>query len=209
MRDENLQSVEQCRDGYRKLLKYLLIGTLTAAGLAVILVLQLLARGEPDYYATTTTGRVVPVHSLSEPIVTSNYILQWASLATRDILNLHFDSYQSELQQSSGYFTAAGWNSFKKALNVSGMLKTIEQSKLDASAVVNGDPVVLDREVMHGRYTWCIQLPVLVTYTSASENRQARFIVTMNVERISTLNNNKGIAISDISAKRLFVGESS
>lgn len=209
MQDENLQSVEQCRDGYRKLLKYLLVGSMTAVGLAIVLVLQLLARSEPKYYATTTTGRVIPVHSLSEPIVTTNYILEWASLATRNVLNLHFDSYQDELQQSSGFFTQAGWQSFNSALNASGMIQTITQDKLDASAVVNGDPVILDREVIHGRYTWCIQLPILVTYTSASESQQAKFIVTMNVERISTLDNNKGIAISDIEVKRLYVGEAS
>lgn len=194
------------RDQYRQLLKYLLGLSVVAAGLATFLVVQLVSRGEPAYYATTTTGDVVQLNSLSEPIVTSNYILQWSSLATRAILNLHFSSYQDDLQQASGYFTKNGWSSFQDALDKSGMLQTITQNKLDASAIVSGEPVILDKEISHGSYVWRVQLPVLVTYTSASQNQQAQFIVTMDVSRVPVVTLETGIAITNFSARRIYVG---
>lgn len=194
------------RDNYRKLLRYLLGLSVSAAILAALLVAQLMLRGEPAYYASTTTGQIVSLNSLSEPIVTSDYIVQWASLATRSILNLHFVSYQNDLQQASGYFTKDGWDTFQQALQKSGMLDTIVSDKLDASAIVNGTPVILDREVIHGSYTWRIQLPVLVTYTSASNNQQANFMVTMNVARVPVESLATGIAITNINAERIYLG---
>lgn len=202
----DLAKGDMYRDNYRKLLRYLLGLAVIAAILSALLVVELVSRGDPAYYATTTTGRIVTLNSLSEPIVTSDYILQWASLATRSILNLHFDNYQNDLQQASGYFNPAGWASFQAALKQSGMLDTIINDKLDASAIVNGSPVILDREVIRGNYTWRIQLPVLVTYTSASNNQQANFLVTMNVQRVPVESLATGIAISDISAQRLYLG---
>jgi len=202
----DLAQGDKYRDNYRKLLRYLLGLSVIAAVLSALLVVELMSRGEPAYYATTTTGRIVSLNSLSEPIVTSDYITQWASLATRSILNLHFDNYQNDLQQASGYFTPNGWASFQDALKKSGMLDTITGDKLDASAIVNGSPVILDREVLHGNYTWRIQLPVLVTYTSASASQQANFMVTMNVERVPVETLATGIAISDISAQRIYLG---
>jgi len=49
-------------------------------------------------------------------------------------------------------------------------------------------------------------LPVLVTYTSASASQQANFMVTMNVERVPVETLATGIAISDISAQRIYLG---
>ncbi len=204
--EHDLKRSDADRDRYRALLKYLTIAGLIAVALCFVLLAQLLTRGEPNYFATTTTGRVIPLTSLSEPVVTSKYIVQWASAATRSVLNLNFDSYQGQLQQSEGYFTASGWQSLRAALNSSGMLNTITSQKLDASAIVSGDAVILDREVIHGRYTWRLQLPVLVTYTSASTSVQAQFIVTMNVQRVPVLNAEKGLAISDFEAVRNFAG---
>lgn len=46
-----------------------------------------------------------------------------------------------------------------------------------------------------GVYTWLVQMPLLVTYQSASEFSQQNNIVTMRITRVSTLNSPRGIGI--------------
>ena len=88
-----------------------------------------------------------------------------------------------------------------RAMNKSGLLSTVKKEKLEMSAIVSGPPVIVHTAVIHGRFTWRVQLPVLVTFTSASQTRESHWIVTMNIQRISTLDAYKGIQISDFKAE--------
>lgn len=188
------------RNSYRKALGAAILLSISAASMAGILVMMGVKEPQPKYFATTTNGVVAPLHALTEPVLTSQYILEWASLATRKALNLSFVHYQEQLTEASPYFTPNGWNSFEGALKSSGMLEEITSKKLDMSAIISGTPVVLNRSIMNGRFTWTIQLPVLVSFSSTSEQRKMRFIVTMNVQRVPTLDASQGVQINDFSA---------
>jgi intracellular multiplication protein IcmL len=144
---------------------------------------------------------VTPLHSLSEPVLTSQYILEWASLAARKAFNLDFVHYEDQLAEAKPYFTPDGWDKFEAALKSSGLLESVTGKKLVMSAIVSGTPVVLNRAVIHGRFTWTMQLPVLVSFTSSSENRKEPLIITMNVQRVPSLEAPQGIQISDFQAR--------
>jgi intracellular multiplication protein IcmL len=68
--------------------------------------------------------------------------------------------------------------------------------KLVVSAVATGAPVILQQGLLFGTYTWRVQLPVLVTYQSASEFSQQTVTITMLITRVSTLTTPKGIGIA-------------
>lgn len=188
------------RDHYRRTVQAIITMSIVGGILAVILGGLIIATPQPKYYATTTVGQVIPMHSLSEPVITNDYLLQWASLATRMAFNIDFVNYQKQLVKAKADFTPSGWDKFMNAMNKSGLLKTVEGKKLQMSAVVSGSPVILSTAVIHGRFTWRVQLPILVTFTSASASSQSTWLVTMNIERISTLDAYKGIQINDFSA---------
>lgn len=63
------------------------------------------------------------------------------------------------------------------------------------SAVATGAPVILDRGLISGVYKWKVQIPLLITYESASTNISQPVVATMLVTRVSTLDTPKGIAI--------------
>lgn len=44
-------------------------------------------------------------------------------------------------------------------------------------------------------YTWRVQLPLLVIYTSANEERKAHFAVTMDIIRVPVIDAAKSIQI--------------
>lgn len=190
------------RDQYRRVLRWSIFLAIVAAALTVILAYMNISEKNPKYYATTTHGQVIQLHSLTEPVVTNKYILQWASLATRSVFNLDFAHYQQQMTNIKPYFTQGGWKQFTKALNDSGLLDSVKDKKLEMSAVVSGAPLIINRSVESGRYTWEIQLPVLITFGSANENAQTKLIVTMKVKRVPVLNDPKGIQISDFVTKK-------
>jgi intracellular multiplication protein IcmL len=104
------------------------------------------------------------------------------------------------LQSASEFFTPDGWNQFIGALNSSNNLKAVLDKKLVVSAVAIGAPVILDQGVLNGTYTWTVQMPMLVTYQSASQNAEQKIVVKIVVQRISTLNSARGIGIASFVA---------
>lgn len=190
------------RDAYRITLAWIVFMAILAVVLTLALAYQNIMRKVPAYYATTTSGLTIPLQPLSEPVITNHYILQWASLATRTALNLDFAHYESQLKAARPYFTADGWSSFNNALKAAGLLQTVTGQKVVMSVIVSGAAVILNRAVFHGRFMWRIQMPILVTFESASQKSQLDLIVTMTVERVPVLDAAKGIQITNFSATR-------
>lgn len=188
------------RDSYRKLLNVLIFLAWVGVALSIVLGVMIYAPKQPDYYASTTQGNVTPIHSLSEPVITSDYILKWASLVALGVLNLNFDKASTQLQAQRSKFTSGGWSALNSALKSSGFMAQITDNKLIASAVVDGAPVITLREIINGRFTWIVQLPLLINFTSASENSQEHLMVTMTVKRVPVLAAPAGIQVSAFAA---------
>ena len=188
------------RDHYRRTIKGIVSMSILSIILTLVFIGLMVSEQQPKYFATTTAGEVIPMHPLSEPVITNSYLLQWASLATRASFNMNWVSFQADLNKAKADFTPGGWDKFMGAMKSSGLLSTVQDKKLEMSAIVSGPPVILITSVIHGRFTWRVQLPVLVTFTSASQTKESHWMVTMNIQRISTLDAYKGIQISDFKA---------
>ena len=66
------------------------------------------------------------------------------------------------------------------------------------SAIVSKEPVVLSQGVSSGKYYWVVQMPIIVTFDSASEQLQRNFIVTMKITRVHDLSAPGGILIENL-----------
>ncbi len=188
---------DQYRNRYRKALSTLKI--LAIAAIALLTVLFVVNKSTPSqkFYATTMGGQVVPLQPLSIPVVSNDFITQWASLAVRQAYNLDFVKYQDQLAGAKKYFTNSGWESFQGALDHAGVIKTITDQKLISTAAVTG-PVVIDNfGVVAGRYVWKIRMPLLITYGSASESAKQKLTVSMIVMRVPSLDSPQGIEINN------------
>jgi len=165
-------------------------------GLLAALIYLTWTESAPKYYASTTTGNVIPIQSLSSPMVTLPLVEKWAAMVARSAYSLNFLTYEKQLAGAKQYFTPDGWASFESAINSSGYLDTVKSAKLDVSTVVNGPVVPVSRYIDHGRYTWVVQMPVLVLYTSASTNVQRQFYVTLTIKRVPELDVARGISVT-------------
>ncbi|MDF1654751.1 MAG: type IVB secretion system apparatus protein IcmL/DotI [Coxiellaceae bacterium] len=181
------------RDSYRKLLNITVFLLWLGVVMAVVLVAMVLTPGTPKYYASTTTGEEYILYPLNEPVVTDTFVIKWASLLAAKVYNLNFERYNQQLNAIKGEFTDHGWEAMQAALNNSGFLKSLAQNKVATSAVVNGPPVISGRFIIHHRYTWVVEFPLLVSYTSASETQKRQLNVQVRVMRVPVLDVPQGI----------------
>lgn len=151
---------------------------------------------QPKYFATSINGRITPLTALDEPNQSDSAVLQWANQAAIASFSYNFVNYQDELKAASSYFTPDGWQQFIEALQQSNNLDEVKAKKLIVSAVATRAPIILQKGSLNGRYAWRVQMPILVTYQSASQFTQQNNIVTMLISRISTLDSPRGIGIS-------------
>lgn len=184
------------KDSQRKVMLALLVAILVNVVLAFMLVYLLTHPPAPKYFATSINGRITPLFPLNEPNQSDSAILQWANQAAIAAFTYNFVNFRDELQASSGFFTAEGWDQFLNALQQSNNLDAVKAKKLIVSAVATRAPIILQKGILNGSYSWRVQMPILVTYQSASEFTQQNNVVTMLITRVSTLNSPRGIGIS-------------
>jgi len=184
------------RDGQRKMMVMLLLSVLSNVLMALLLVFLMTHPPAPKYFATSINGRITPLFALNEPNQSDSAILQWSNQAAVAAFTYNFVNYRTELQAASGFFTSEGWTQFLTALEDSNNLDAVRVKKLVVSAVATSAPIILQKGVLNGRYSWRVQMPMLVTYQSASEFSQQRNVVTLLISRISTLNSPRGIGIA-------------
>jgi intracellular multiplication protein IcmL len=184
------------KDSQRKVMLALLIALLVNIVLASLLVYIITHPPAPKYFATSLNGRITPLFPLNEPNQSDSAVLQWANQAAIAAFTYNFVNYRDELQASSGFFTPEGWDQFLNSLQQSNNLDAVKAKKLIVSAVATRAPIILQKGVLNGSFSWRVQMPILVTYQSASEFTQQNNVVTMLITRISTLNSPRGIGIS-------------
>lgn len=184
------------KDGQRKTILALLIAIAVNLALAILLFYIITHPPAPKYFATSLNGRITPLFPLDQPNQSDSAVLQWANQAAIASFTYNFVNYRDELQASSGFFTAQGWDQFLSALQQSNNLDAVKAKKLIVSAVATRAPVILQKGILNGSYSWRVQMPILVTYQSASEFTQQNNVVSMLITRVSTLNSPRGIGIA-------------
>ena len=155
---------------------------------------------EPLYFTTSVNGKSSPLIPLFEPNTSDSVVTQWANLACIGAFTYDFVNYESQLELISDYFTENGWNGFMNSLKESNNLNTMISKKLVVTAVALSTPLILKKGIVNGVYAWRIQIPILVTYQSASEVTQMKMIINVLMTRISTRDNYKGVSIEQFSS---------
>ncbi|MFI4957200.1 MAG: type IVB secretion system apparatus protein IcmL/DotI [Gammaproteobacteria bacterium] len=184
------------RDGYRKSMTALLLSLLVNLALMAIVVFQFVSKPAPVYFATQTNGSLIEIQPLTEPLIAQETLLTWATRAAVTAYSFNFVDWQNDLNNAQQYFTATGFKNFVDALKASGNLDTVVAKRLVVQATVVDVPRIIQQGLIQGRYAWKIQIPMLVKYTSASENLRQPILVTILVARVPTTQYPQGIAIA-------------
>lgn len=171
----------------------LLIGQLGLLGLSY---LQYYNRSPGTYYGGLPDGKTFKLDFLERPNVSTRALLSWATLAATATYTLDFVNYQNSLENLKNYFTVAGYENFINALNTSGIISTISEKKLVLTAVAIGPAIVIAEDEIRGNHIWKIEVPLTVSYLSASSEEKRNKLVTVIVTQVPTTEASKGIGIA-------------
>lgn len=157
----------------------------------------------PLYFAAREDGGILPLTPVKEPFLTDNQVLNFATEGITRALSFDFASYRQDLMDSAKYFSQpAGWAAFNNALNSSGTLQYVISNKIITSATANGGMIVNRGAGSDGIYHWVIQIPVIITYLSASEKADNKLLIELDVIRVPTWTNSRGVAIRQVNMRR-------
>ncbi len=151
---------------------------------------------EALYYSTSVNAKVDPLVALTEPNLSDAAVLQWATQAAITAFTYDFVNYNEQLFSVSEFFTSEGWADFIAAIQASESVNIVQSQKLVVSAVAIKPPVITKKGIINGVYSWRIQMPLLITYRSASDVEPERNLLTMLVTRVPATESYKGIGIA-------------
>jgi len=187
---------EYYRDGYRTLQKtvlFLVVSIIMLIG-AMYYVISV-HQPQDRYFATTVDGRLVPMVALSQPNLSNPALMSWVAQAATEVLTFGFHDYRRRLQESSRNFTRTGWESFTTALERSSILEMVQNNRQVVTAAPRAAPVLLWEGLENGRYSWRIEIPLIVTYQSGSQRKTDSLRVTLTVVRVPKLESPNGVGI--------------
>lgn len=186
------------RDGYRRSTKLAIAGL--AAGAVSILVAGTLAfrQVEPRYFATTAAGTLTPMIPLDRPAMELQGIMSWATDCVVRIHTLDFVNYRTNLTAANRCFTPEGWKNYDRALAESRNLVALVEQKKVSTAVPESAPILKASGIAGGVMAWRLEIPILVTYQSASDRLQQRLVADVLLVRRPTTESPDGIGIQQL-----------
>lgn len=163
--ERNLFYLDSYKNAFLAMMLLLILNIALAIGVVYLWVTP----PQPQYFPTTSDGRIINMHPLTDPVVTDNFVLQWTTNAIYQAFSLDYMHWRDQLQKASDYFTPSGWHGFINSLKTSNNLKSLVDLKLVSNATVTGTPEILKEEVVDNHYAWKVKVPLLVTYNSSNQ----------------------------------------
>lgn len=161
-----------------------------------------MSKPEPRYFATRTDGQLLPLIAVSTPFLTDGQITSFAVEAVTKSLTIDFANWRQDLTEAAIYFErSGGWEAFLDAIQSSGMLSYVRERRLVSTVVANGATIVRSGLDEQRRYSWVVQVPLTITYESATEISRDTLLAELEVARLPTWEAPSAVGISRIVVK--------
>lgn len=184
------------RDGFRNLLRLVLLQAVVIVGLVLTFIFYMgMSESQDRYFATTADGRIMQLTPLDQPNMNTAALMSWVAQATSEVMTFGYHDYQRRLQQSSRHFTRRGWETFTAAMQQARVFDTVESAKEVASASPRNAPVLVQQGVFNGKYRWIVKMSLQVSYVAVSGNRSEGLALTLVIDRVPSLENPNGVGI--------------
>lgn len=157
-----------------------------------------IAQPEPKFFAAGDDGRVIELVPLDRPLLKDSRLINWASNAVTESLDMDYLKYRDQLAEAQEYFTDSGFQGFIKALKDSGNLESIKKNRYIVYATLDGSPKILREAESGGRHYWQMVIPVQIGYESAEQVRNQKLDAKLTLVRVPTTESKYGVAIHRI-----------
>ncbi len=202
MAEEEMETVELHDAFYRDSIgKVIFIGL--SLGIAIVLMLLLsiylyAKKPKPVVFPVYQDWLVQPSIPVSESYPSQPMIMQWLSDTMRKVFTYDFRNYISQRQAAAHYFTDNGWNTFLNQLNIYVNYNNVLADKLFVNGTATAAPTLVNEGLISGRYTWTIQMPMVIEYAGYKPLPKKPLQLEIRVVRVPTTSNLLGIAIDSV-----------
>jgi intracellular multiplication protein IcmL len=148
--------------------------------------------GATNQQASTLTSKL-PVEQAN---MTDDQLKSWALQAAVAANSFNFSNVDEQLASNAKYFTTTGQQNFITALQKSGNINIIKNEKLVVSSVSTGPTVITNKGIISGRYSWNVQIPLLITYQSANSKFSQHMKTALVIVRSNEDLNHDGVGIA-------------
>lgn len=180
--------------------QYLAIALIISGGLNGYLILEPVL---PKYFASSPDGQIIELKPLDQPVLSQSGLLNWVGETVTQTLALDFLHWRKKLTDARANFHPEAFKSFVGSMKDTGILKMIEDKRLNLSAVVAQAPVITQSGMLNGRMTWVIECPIILSYESSKGvELTQKLLATVRVRRESTATTPRGVAIQQIVLSR-------
>lgn len=156
---------------------------------------------EYRYFTTDPSGGIRPIQALDRPIQSSEFVLNWTTAAVTKAYSMNFANYAQQLKDVEPSFNEAGWKGFQDALQTSGYLENMISNQYATSSVPKSAPIIAAQGILNGVFAWRVQIPIIVTYKSASVSQTQELNVEAVIVRRPETENPSGLGIAQIISK--------
>jgi intracellular multiplication protein IcmL len=158
----------------------------------------------PDrQYFASDNGRIFPMIPLSQPYRKPADVIQYAKENVTRSFTMDFLNWRQQLEDARQGYTREGFKSFLDSLKGSGVLDTVREKRMNMSSSV-GTGVLAKEYAENGCYVWIVEFPIEIKLAGqTSELAPQRFLGTVRIERVSTLDSIEGISIGQLITKPL------
>lgn len=150
------------------------------------------------YFATDPSGGIREIQALDRPIQSQELVLNWTTQAITKAYSMNFANYAQQLKDLQINFNDAGWQGYQDALKQSDFIQKMLSNQYSTTAVPKSAPIVAKQGLLNGVFAWRLQLPLTVTYKSASVSTSQDITVDVVVVRRPETENPSGLAIAQI-----------
>lgn len=136
----------------------------------------------PVKYFSTEDGRITEFIPTNEPAWTQNDAADFGSRTLMKALNLDFVHYREQISSVAPGFSEDGHGSYIQALEISNILSTIKNERMNLTASIGAGVVTKRGNLADGTWIWVIQYPVklrLVGQATARPEQSFTFEVTI------------------------------
>jgi hypothetical protein len=142
------------------------------------------------------TIQQVPL-TLEFPHQSFKNVSNWIEDAIGVTYSFGFLNIDQQIEKAEFYFTPAGYETYKMALNTSGVRKEIIEKKLEVSTITMQEPVLINGGINGDTEFWRFRVPVLVSFSGGKEAVIEKRMVELLVLRVPSYLSHKGLAIAE------------
>lgn len=178
-------------------LNFILIGAVLLLGISNVFLGWHATHPDRQYFAADN-GRIFPMIPMSQPYRKTADVIQYAKENVTRSFTMDFLNWRQQLEDVRPGYTRDGFKSFLEALKASGVLDTVKGKRMNMS-ISAGTGVLTKEGTENGVYQWIVELPIEVRLEGQTTRLPAqRFLTTVRIERVPTLDSIEGIGIGQL-----------